>query len=105
MPAAAPPTAFAGGAAPLLDAVTSIDRTCNLQEISVQRLTEVAASLERIERRLGLWVEALGGERGNPGKSPTIEGGRVDGPLLDGTRMPDNADGRAEIDALLASLD
>ncbi|MFW5679192.1 MAG: protein phosphatase CheZ [Pseudomonadota bacterium] len=87
-------------------AVTAIYEACNFQDISGQRITKVIKTLQTIEGRIGLLVEALGEKRGNPAKieagQPLAEG---DERLLNGPQLPDNANSQAEIDALLASFD
>ncbi|MFW5832480.1 MAG: protein phosphatase CheZ [Pseudomonadota bacterium] len=87
-------------------AVTAIYEACNFQDISGQRITKVIKTLQTIEERIGLLVEALGEKRGNPTKiesgQPLAEG---DERLLNGPQLPDNANSQAEIDALLASFD
>jgi chemotaxis protein CheZ len=90
---------------PLLDAVTSIYEACNFQDISGQRITKVIATLQTIETRIVLLVEALGCNAGNPGDSKGSEGCPHDTHLLNGPQLPDNANSQAEIDALLASFD
>ena len=91
--------------APLLDAVTSIYEACNFQDISGQRITKVIATLETIETRIVLLVEALGCNGGNPGESKAAPASPTDTHLLNGPQLPDNANSQAEIDALLASFD
>ena len=90
---------------PLLDAVTSIYEACNFQDISGQRITKVIATLETIETRIVLLVEALGCNGGNPGESKAAPASPTDTHLLNGPQLPDNANSQAEIDALLASFD
>jgi chemotaxis protein CheZ len=90
---------------PLLDAVTSIYEACNFQDISGQRITKVIATLETIETRIVLLVEALGCNGGNPGESKAAPPSPNDTHLLNGPQLPDNANSQAEIDALLASFD
>ena len=90
---------------PLLDAVTSIYEACNFQDISGQRITKVIATLETIETRIVLLVEALGCNAGNPRESDPPEACPPDTHLLNGPQLPDNANSQAEIDALLASFD
>ena len=90
---------------PLLDAVTSIYEACNFQDISGQRITKVIATLQTIETRIVLLVEALGCNGGNPGDSKIPDTCPSDTHLLNGPQLPDNANSQAEIDALLASFD
>lgn len=90
---------------PLLDAVTSIYEACNFQDISGQRITKVIATLQTIETRIVLLVEALGCNGGNPGDSAGSNATADDADLLNGPQLPDNANSQAEIDALLASFD
>ena len=89
----------------LLDAVTSIYEACNFQDISGQRITKVIATLQTIETRIVLLVEALGGNGEKPGNSRVAEVAEDDSHLLNGPQLPDNANSQAEIDALLASFD
>ena len=91
--------------APLLDAVTSIYEACNFQDISGQRITKVVATLQTIETRLVLLVEALGCIGRNPRESSPNRASPCETHLLAGPQLPDNANSQAEIDALLASLD
>jgi chemotaxis protein CheZ len=90
---------------PLLEAVTSIYEACNFQDISGQRITKVIATLQTIETRIVLLVEALGCNGGNPRESKEAEVCPRDTHLLNGPQLPDNANSQAEIDALLASFD
>jgi len=90
---------------PLLDAVTSIYEACNFQDISGQRITKVIATLQTIETRIVLLVEALGCNAGNPRESDPPEACPRDTHLLNGPQLPDNVNSQAEIDALLASFD
>jgi len=89
----------------LLDAVTSIYEACNFQDISGQRITKVIATLQTIETRIVLLVEALGCNGENPGESKASDVCPRDTHLLNGPQLPDNANSQAEIDALLASFD
>jgi len=91
--------------APLLDAVTSIYEACNFQDISGQRITKVIATLQTIETRIVLLVEALGCAGGKPGETKAGDACPNDRHLLNGPQLPDNANSQAEIDALLASFD
>ena len=86
-------------------AVTSIYEACNFQDISGQRITKVISTLQTIERRIGLLVEALGGGHGNTPKTQPKPQPGCDAHLLNGPQLPDNANSQAEIDALLASFD
>jgi chemotaxis protein CheZ len=90
---------------PLLDAVTSIYEACNFQDISGQRITKVIATLQTIETRIVLLVEALGCNGGDPRDSKISDTCPSDTHLLNGPQLPDNANSQAEIDALLASFD
>lgn len=90
---------------PLLDAVTSIYEACNFQDISGQRITKVVSTLQTIETRLVLLVDALGSSGRNPGESAPKRGLADETHLLAGPQLPDNANSQAEIDALLASFD
>ncbi|TVQ37076.1 MAG: chemotaxis protein CheZ [Geminicoccaceae bacterium] len=87
-------------------AVTAIYEACNFQDISGQRITKVISTLQTIERRIGLLVEALGGTgEALPRKPGEKAATSTDDHLLNGPQLPDNANSQAEIDALLASFD
>jgi chemotaxis protein CheZ len=87
-------------------AVTAIYEACNFQDISGQRITKVIKTLQTIEGRIGLLVEALGEKGGNLPKTEAEQRPpEGDEHLLNGPQLPDNANSQAEIDALLASFD
>jgi len=90
---------------PLLEAVTAIYEACNFQDISGQRITKVIKTLQTIETRIVLLVEALGCKGAEPRDSATEGASTNDADLLNGPQLPDNANSQAEIDALLASFD
>ncbi len=85
--------------------VTAIYEACNFQDISGQRINKVITTLQTIERRIGLLVEALGGGGVESPKSKPKPIPVGDEGLLNGPQLPENANSQAEIDALLASFD
>jgi chemotaxis protein CheZ len=88
----------------LADCVTRIYEACNFQDLTGQRITKIIATLQAIEQRIVLLLQAFGDAPRQAPRPRLGEPRTEDEKLLNGPQHPASSASQADIDALFATL-